>query len=294
MRHHLQNSNLSICVDEQGAELCSIRRLSDQREYLWQGDPAYWQGQSPILFPTVGSARGGIIRHRGTCYEMPKHGLVKGMRFRLSERDEESMTFTVGSSEETLRHYPFPFELSITYRLTENRLEVVFRVTNPSSEVLPFHLGAHPALNLPDFCDGDDVHGYLSFDTPDRLVSNGLKPGGLLWPEGSFDVPLDEHRQLALTNHTFDCDTILDSRGLTRACTLLNKEGKPVATLRFDSPILALWAPCGGRAPFVCIEPWWGCCDRFDYEREFSERPWTNSVPAHDTREIGYTIEGVS
>lgn len=290
MRHYLQNSSLSVGVDEQGAELCSIRRLSDQSEYLWQGNPAYWKGQSPILFPTVGSVCRDIIRHRGTDYRMPKHGLVKDMHFQFSQHDTQSMTFTVSSNKQTLSHYPFPFELSITYRLVEKRLEVVFQITNPSSEVLPFHLGAHPALNLPDFCDSDDVHGYLSFDTSDKLVSNGLKPGGLLWPEGSFDVPLDANCQLKLSNNTFDCDTILDSRGLTRTCTLLNKEGKPVATVQFDSPILALWAPNGGRAPFVCIEPWWGCCDQYDYQGEFSERPWTNVVAAHDTKQICYSI----
>lgn len=291
MKHTLQNEHLAICVDEQGAELQSIRQLSSQTEHLWQGDPQYWNGQSPILFPTVGSVCEGIIRHQGKTYEMPKHGLVKNMPFRLSQSDAQSMTFTVGNDENTLLHYPFPFELSITYRLRENVLEVVFQTTNTGTEPLPFHLGAHPALNLPDFNDGDDIHGFLMFDIDGKLVGNGLKPGGLLWPEGSFDVLLDENRQLPLTNHTFDCDTILDSRGLARACTLLNKVKKPVATVRFDSPILALWAPCGGQAPFVCIEPWWGCCDRYDYHGEFSQRPWTNTVGANDTKRISYSIE---
>ena len=290
MKHYLQNTKLAICVDEKGAELRSIKRNSDQTEYLWQGDPKYWEGQSPILFPTVGSVNNGTICHRGTTYSMPKHGLVKEMCFQFSQLDAHSMTFHVAANEDTIAHYPFPFLLRITYRLAENQLEVEFQIENPADQPLPFHLGAHPAFNLPDFSADDDVHAYLMFDVSDKLVGNGLKPGGLLWPEGSFDVPLVAHRQLPITNQTFDCDTILDSRGIAHECTLLNRKKEPVATVRFDSPILALWALNGGCAPFVCIEPWWGCCDRFDYQGEFSNRPWTNIVPPHETKVIKYSI----
>ena len=290
MKHTIQNPWLSVTVDEHGAEMRSLMRQADQCEMLWQGDAKYWDGQSPILFPTVGRVHDDHIRHQGNIYPMPKHGLVKDMDFTLTAKDEESLTLSVKSNKKTLRHYPFPFCLSIEYRLEGKQLCVSFNVDNPSDEPLPFHLGAHPALNLPAFCEQDSVHGYLGFDVRERLVSNGLKPGGYLWPEGSFPVPLDEHSLMPLTNETFLCDTILDSRHLARACTLYNKGKEPIARVNFDSQVLALWAPNGGKAPFVCIEPWWGCCDEADYEGEFAERPWTNIVDPKDTKTLSYTI----
>ena len=43
----LKNEMLTIQVSEHGAELQSIRK--DDYEYLWQGNPDIWSGQSPIL-----------------------------------------------------------------------------------------------------------------------------------------------------------------------------------------------------------------------------------------------------
>lgn len=292
MRHSIKNNHLAIRVDEHGAELCSLVRLSDQRELLWQADPQYWQGQSPILFPTVGSSYEQTIRHKGVAYPMPKHGLVKDRDFVLSNRTADSLTFSIESDDEMLRHYPFRFRLSITYRLTGSKLCIAFDVENRNPESMPYLLGAHPAFALPDFSETDAIHAYLGFgETEDRLVSVGLKPGGFAWHEGSFAVELDEEGLLPLTNTTFECDTILDDTQRVRACALYNKNKEAIVSVTFSSPVLALWAPCGGRAPFVCIEPWWGLCDEDGYRGEFGQRPFINSVPPQETGRIEYTIE---
>lgn len=292
MIYDLSNPSLAIKVDEHGAELKSLVRLSDRCEMLWQADPVYWDGQSPILFPTVGSSYGHAIRHQGKAYPMPKHGLVKDMAFALTDKTAESLTLSLESNEETLAHYPFDFRLSVSYTLKGTMLGVIFSVQNRSGEPMPFLLGAHPALNLPRFNEADAIHGYLGFgEIKDRLVSIGLKPGGYAWHEGSFDVHLNEEGLLPLTNETFECDTILDDTSRVCACTLFDKEKKPVACFRFSSPVLALWAPCGGKAPFVCIEPWWGLCDEAGYHGEFIRRPFVNIVPKGETQEIRYTIE---
>ena len=49
----LSNSELTIKVSPHGAELCSI--VCNEKEYLWQADPAFWKRHSPVLFPIVGS-----------------------------------------------------------------------------------------------------------------------------------------------------------------------------------------------------------------------------------------------
>ena len=102
---------------------------------------------------------------------------------------------------------------------------------------LPFQLGAHPAFNLPEFDPSDDAHGYLSFNFSDKIVSNGLRPGGHLWPEGSFDVRLDDNGMLELNNHTFDCDTLLDTREIVLSGRLVGDERKKVVSLQhgFDT-----------------------------------------------------------
>ena len=54
MIYTLTKDRISIRVSSLGAELKSV--CLDGFEYLWQGDPTYWKGQSPILFPIIGGA----------------------------------------------------------------------------------------------------------------------------------------------------------------------------------------------------------------------------------------------
>lgn len=291
MTHEIHNNSIAITVDLHGAELKSIIKRTNSTELLWQGDPAYWHGQSPILFPTVGNCYEQTIRHNGMAYPMPKHGLVKDMTFGVQQQTENCLRLSVESNDETLRHYPFPFRLDVTYRLEDNRLDVVFAVTNKGKESMPFLLGAHPGFLLPDFNPDENLHGYLGMDVAGPLVSHGLRPGGLVWKGQTFHVELDKEGMLPLRNDTFRCDTILDSISRVRACTLYNKEREAIVTMHFDSPVLALWAPNDGCAPFVCIEPWWGLCDEEGYSGEFASRPFINIVHAGETANIRYTIE---
>lgn len=288
----IENGVLSLNIDEHGAEMTSLIDLRNGVQMLWQGDAKYWKGQSPILFPTVGRVNDDTIRHNGLSYPMSKHGFVRNMDFSVTHRESDNIEMMVESDNETRKHFPFGFRFTVRYELVDNKVIITFRTENTdANEVsVPFHLGAHPAFNIPEWNETDEIHGYLGFNIKDKLVSNGLKPGGLLWPEGSFDVPLDGHSMLALTNETFQCDTILDTRGVARTCVLYNKGKEAVVKVDFDSPVLALWTPCSGKAPFVCIEPWWGCCDRFDYEGEFSQRTWTNHAKTNEANEISYTI----
>lgn len=74
--YYLSNSRLSISVDSQGAELRTLRELSSDTEYMWDGNPEYWDRTSPVLFPFVGSLKNGIYRYEGKEYSMPEHGFV--------------------------------------------------------------------------------------------------------------------------------------------------------------------------------------------------------------------------
>ena len=42
-------------------------------------------------------------------------------------------------------------------------------------------------------------------------------------------------------------------------------------------PYMGIWAPKDG-APFVCIEPWFGHADYYDFNGEFSEKEGINSL----------------
>ena len=54
MTRTIENSFLKISVSDHGAELTGIYDKVNDREVLWQADPAYWKRPAPVLFTIVG------------------------------------------------------------------------------------------------------------------------------------------------------------------------------------------------------------------------------------------------
>ena len=49
----IKNEFLEVLISSVGAEIQSVR-AKDGKEYIWQGDPAYWNKHAPVLFPICG------------------------------------------------------------------------------------------------------------------------------------------------------------------------------------------------------------------------------------------------
>ena len=57
MLYHLNNQYLSVEINSLGAELKSVKNLSNDIEYMWQAAPEFWDRTSPVLFLTANSCR---------------------------------------------------------------------------------------------------------------------------------------------------------------------------------------------------------------------------------------------
>ena len=92
MRITLRRGSLTAETETLGGELVSLR---DRRgtEYIWNGDPAYWSGRNPVLFPVVGSLKGGKVSIGGKTYEMGRHGFARQSQFTLREQGEDFAEF---------------------------------------------------------------------------------------------------------------------------------------------------------------------------------------------------------
>ncbi len=287
MIYEIKADRLAIKVSTKGAELQSLKN-QEGTELLWQGDPQYWEGQSPLLFPFPGKSWQDILRIDEEEYTMPKHGFASGMEFEVVNHGENTITLKLTDTPETLEMYPYHFRLEVTYTVVGSALNVNWKVLNKSPRTMYFMIGAHPAFNLPEFNPKDAVHGYLyTTDAPD-MKSHVVLPDGYCHPE-TETVEL-ENGMLPLTNHTFDCDTILDQTGRFREIILMSKKRSPLVRVSFHMPVIAIWAPCGGNAPFVCIEPWHGICDNFEQPCQLKDRNHITALLPADTWSNTYTI----
>ena len=138
-------------VSQHGAELQSLRRAG--REYLWQGDPAYWGRRAPILFPSVGRPFEDTVRFGGKAFTMKQHGFARDASFEPCSRGLRM----------TGEHpnYPYSFDLYASYEASGDALHCRWSVVSRQEEPMFFQIGAHPAFLLPDYKADDPVHGYF-------------------------------------------------------------------------------------------------------------------------------------
>ena len=253
-----------------GAEMTSLRTRPDDVEHLWQGDPAVWGGQSPVLFPFVGALAGRGFTHRGRFYPMRAHGFARDSQFECVDRSETLVAYRLTERPDTLSSYPFPFELVVAHSVAGRTVTIAYEVRNRGRERMPFSIGGHPGLALPLGPEGVAGDFLLEFERPescDRWVIDPATHLLLQTPE-PFDLPT---RRLPLATDLFARDALVLERFRSSRATLLRADGRPLATVSFRGfPQLGIWSKPG--APFVCIEPWFGLDDRLGFEGELSAK----------------------
>ena len=308
--------SIEYTVSNHGAELQSIR--FEGREYLWQGDPAYWGRRAPILFPIVGKVAGDLLRVDGQSYPMKQHGFARDAEFvpvpeMVAAPVPEPVEGPAGrrfvmAGDGSRGNYPFKYGLSVRYHVEGKRLYCAWAVENRDGRDLHFQIGAHPAFNLPDYDPSDPVHGYIEcHDADGRLVDPVLRHylvDGLRVP---FDEPVRMLRQtqqpddrsltpssgrLALTDDTFSADAFLIEGSQAASATLIDKSGRPVLTVGCPQvQAFGLWAPSKPGCPFVCLEPWCGITDPAGFSGDISGRELIHRLAPGERYEFTYWIE---
>ncbi|NMH28880.1 aldose 1-epimerase family protein [Flavobacterium silvaticum] len=255
MKTTLRHNGFSVEIDSKGAELLSFKNPSG-KEFIWNGDPAFWNRHSPVLFPIVGSLKDGNYSYQGQTYKMPRHGFARDQSFDLTHHSENQAVFSLHYNAQTLEMYPFRFWLQINYRLLNNSLLIGYSVINDGDRKMPFTIGAHPAFLL----DGKFSDYAIDFGEAESLQVSTLE-GGLISKQSKI-LPLYKNHCLALDYSLFENDALILKNNSHRKLSLFHK-GQKELSIEFDGfPHLGLWTV--NNAPFLCIEPWYGYSDPVD------------------------------
>ena len=154
MTSTIGNRELEISVKQFGAVLTSVKSVKTGYEFLWQGNPKIWSGQSPILFPVIGRMLDDKYLLDGKQYGMIRHGLARHYDFNLRSKTDNELVFEQTENEETLKSYPYKYKLLVSFKIEGNALTVTHTVKNENETQMYFSIGAHPAFN----CDiGDEI-----------------------------------------------------------------------------------------------------------------------------------------
>ncbi len=302
----IKNEHLTVEVSEMGAELQSIKD-SEGREYLWQGGEK-WPRRSPILFPIVCSVNDDTYTVDGQEYHLPRHGFARDTKFKLIAQGEHKVTYALHESEETLKVYPYRFNLAVSYRLSGNKIHVVWHVENTDCREIHFQIGGHPAFLAPGCKEDEDLKGVIQL-LPSNLKSQNSARASLAcyqrdarklkslksYIDGSHEmteIELDQVKDglIPFNDEFFANDSVKIHDCQTHEACLLDIDGSPAVTVDYKCPIIAFWSPYQKKAPFVCIEPWYGLGDPRGWKGEFKDKPYMNHLQPGASFMSEYTI----
>lgn len=280
----IESDGLLATVSSFGAEMQSLEGR-DGRSWLWNGDPAYWAGRSPILFPIVGKAPDNAVAVDGRRFEMQQHGIARRSEFRAVEQGKSWCLHQLTSSDASRAAYPFDFSLTLRHEVMGSRLTVTAVVSNTDVRPLPFGLGFHPAFAWPLPGAAGRAH-FVQLDNGGEPPLSRLE-GGLRRP-GLLPSPFTKGR-LLLDHSLFQEDAMIFPEGAGAGLTY-GAEGGPRLRFAFGNlPNLGLWSK--PDAPFLCVEPWHGTAPQIGASPEIAARPYSLALAPGGSAEFSFSVE---
>ena len=286
----LKRGGRTAKVATHGGELVSYRD-ENGLEYIWTGDPAYWPGRNPLLFPIVGGLKDGKVHIEGKEVSMNRHGFARTSEFAVAGQGEDWAELELRESGDTLAVYPYPFRLVVRQQLTDTGFTTSVTVTNTGDKPMPFCLGAHTGFRCP-LEEGERFEDYeLVFPQretcPTLLLRDGLldRPAAMPCLEDTDTFPLDYR--------WFDqLDTVILEGLKSRSVTLRStKSGRGVRVSFAGFPMLAFWTMPGKKAPYLCIEPWHGCAASWSEGTEFAGKPHCITLSPGQAHTLAYQAD---
>jgi len=264
----ISSGKLTAGITPAGAELQHLT-TSDGRELLWGGDPSYWTGRAPVLFPVIGMLAGGGYRLDGKSYAMPKHGFARHSTFDIAQRAANAVTLRLSASDATRALYPFEFQLDIRFSLAGSTLTVAALIANAGDASMPASFGFHPALRWPLPYGEPRSEHWLRFAADEPAPVRRIDHAGLLLP-GAEQTPVVGN-SLLLRDELFIADALIFDRLASRRVTYGAQRSPKIEIDFADFPMLGVWTKPG--AEFICIEPWQGLSDPVGFVDDIRKKP---------------------
>ena len=292
----LKSDQLQVQFQTFGGALSSIKD-KDGVEYLWQGDPTYWSGQAPVLFPICGSVRNDTVvyENKDGSHEIgkiPRHGLVRKKEFDLVDQTDNSVTFAIEDTEEMYENYPYHFRLEITYIVTGKTIRTEYKIYNKESEKsMPYFIGGHPGFNCPLLADEVYEDYYLEFEEPETCsVPKPFPKTGMLDFKDRSSW-LDNQKELGLNYDLFSYDAVTLDELESRKVALRSRKHDKGLRLHFEEfPNLIVWSTLN-KGPFIALEPWSGLSTSLEEGDRLEEKKDVRILKPGDFDHVGFDIE---
>lgn len=240
-----------------------VREILFQHDYANDAEIKDLLGGLPFLFPICGrlSRNSSVSANRsahaseheesvylydGKLYPMKIHGFSWYEKWTLANITENTITMVLRQNENTLKQYPFHFEVKLTYEVQPGKIFCHQSYKNcETNRVMPYYAGFHPYFLIPD--KKSDV--ILNFESTRRLQYNAALTD-IVGEQSILKTPV------SISNP--DINEQLNILGNNRTVTLSFPNGDVIKTTPTQHPdyfpYLQLYTI--PEKPFFCIEQW--------------------------------------
>ncbi|MBQ7277422.1 MAG: aldose 1-epimerase family protein [Bacilli bacterium] len=284
MLYSKKYKDIEIVINTRGAEQESL--IYKGFDYMRKRDD-FWNRKAPVLFPIVGKLRDLKTYIDSNVYMMNQHGFARDKEFTLFNEDENSIEFVSKYDEETLKMYPYKFNLFIKYEIKDMEVNVYYNVKNVDDNPIFFNIGAHPGFKLPLNEGNETFEDYsIIFEEEENFDAPSVESNGTL----NFDIttPFRNIKKIDLNYKYFVIDAIVLPHLKSRYVDLVNKDNKGIRFSFYGLNSFAIWTR--PNAPFVCLEPWQGYADKYNSDYNFKNKDDIVKLDKNDEYKAGYSI----
>ncbi|CAM3253833.1 aldose 1-epimerase family protein [Lactococcus hircilactis] len=279
----IKNEFLSVEVDIKGAQLTHVINNSTGFDYIWNGDA--WPKHAPILFPSIGRSTNDEYLVGDVKYPMPQHGFVSDYDFEIVKKQDDELTLSFSSNNETFQSYPFCFTLTVSYKLENNQLLVNFEVQNNSDCSLSYALGFHPAFKLKqDF----ESHALEVSPSYSQLEQYEIVKNPYPYRSGKIKNFKVEGSKFALKHALFEEGLVIITNKINEVS--LQGLGYEVKMNLEDFSNLCLWTKEDKELSFLCMEPFVGLPDKINEVQEINKKEMNAHLNARDHAHYKVTL----
>ncbi|MCI2129239.1 MAG: hypothetical protein LKK25_07550 [Sphaerochaeta sp.] len=246
----LENSHVSLSISEHGAEPQSLVNKQTRTEYIWGGNPTYWNRHAPILFPLSGPTKDSKIIVDGKEYILPNNGFARDLDFTIGKVTDKTAAFTLEDSETSRSMYPFGFRLTVEYTLADDGFTVKSTVES-KTDGMRFVYALHPAFNLA-INEGADLDSYSILFSEEEKQDRDIMVNKVFQRQQNGLSGKVMH----LLRTDLDQGPVVLRNVKSKSVTLSSSKGNHGVTISMGGlKTLVCWSPEGKKAPFVCVEP---------------------------------------
>ena len=131
--------------------ICNKKEIFYLDEERFQDPSKSVRGGIPILFPICGNLPNNKVVINNKELSIPQHGFARDVCWNLSLlKDEQGINLSLNDNKNSLKYYPFRFQIDLEVRVKENMLDFIILVKNKNKIQMPFSFGLHPYFKVND------------------------------------------------------------------------------------------------------------------------------------------------